>query len=197
MASRRKAALGNEVLERLRAFRTRLQDFDVNEPIHPEDFELLVAEVEVLEDRLNRQLKIRLEDGGRLDGAERIWEEFEAAEDGPGLTPQTLTSLRDHMIWYIDSMITKVNEFLIRVNKIIFKKPNKALGSILETEKEFLSEKVPKEVAEHISSYVTGKEGSLGAQKSQLRTQVGISGVPSKGGRTKKNRSSTKKTRKH
>ena len=192
MASRRKAALGNEVLERLRAFRTRLQDFDVNEPIHPEDFELLVAEVEVLEDRLNRQLKIRLEDGGRLDGAERIWEEFEAAEDGPGLTPQTLTSLRDHMIWYIDSMITKVNEFLIRVNKIIFKKPNKDLGSILETEKEFLSKKVPKELAEHISSYATGKEGSLGAQKSQLRTQVGISGVPSQGG--KKTRRS-KKTR--
>ena len=155
----------------------------------------MVIEVEILEDRLRRKLKIPVEDGWRLGEAEDISEEFDAAVEGPGLTPETLTRLRDRMIDYTEFMITKINEFLIKVNKTIFKKPNKDIGSILETEKEFLSEKVPREVAEHISSYVTGKKGSLGAQKSQLRTQVGDSGVPNRGGtKTKKNKSSKRKT---
>jgi hypothetical protein len=63
------------------------------------------------------------------------------------------------------------------------------------TEKEFLSEKVPKDTAEHVASFLTGKKGSLGAQASQLKVDIGKSGVPSKGGRkTKKNKSSKKKT---
>jgi len=196
MASRRKLELGNEVLQRLRIFRTRLEDFDVNAPVDPEDFEeTMVIEVEILEDRLLRKLKIPVEDGWRLGEAEDISEKFDAALEGPGLTPETLTQLRDDMISYTEFMITKVNEFLIKVNKFILRKPIRDVGSILRTEKEFLSEKVPKEVAQNISSYVTGHSGAIEAQKSQLRTQVGDSGVPNRGGtKTKKNKSSKRKT---
>jgi hypothetical protein len=65
---------------------------------------------------------------------------------------------------------------------------SKDMASVLATEKEFLSEKVPEDVANKIGSYLSGKPGSLGAQKSQLRTQVGISGVPSQGGRKTRRR---------
>jgi plasmid maintenance system killer protein len=72
----------------------------------------------------------------------------------------------------------------------------KDMSNVMGTEKEFLSEKVPKEIAEqHIAPFLTGKKGSLGAQASQLKVDMGKSGVPSKGGRTKKNRSSKRKTR--
>jgi hypothetical protein len=64
------------------------------------------------------------------------------------------------------------------------------------TEKDFLSEKVPKETAEHVASFLTGKKGSLGAQSSQMNVDLGKPGVSSKkGGRkTKKNKSSKRKT---
>ena len=63
------------------------------------------------------------------------------------------------------------------------------LASVLETEKEFLAEKkVPWNAANTIGSFLSGKEGSLGAQMSQLRRKEGKSGVPSQGGRKTRRR---------
>lgn len=72
----------------------------------------------------------------------------------------------------------------------------KDMSSVMGTEKDFLSEKVPKETAEHVASFLTGKKGSLGAQSSQMNVDLGKPGVSSKkGGRkTKKNKSSKRKT---
>ena len=73
--------------------------------------------------------------------------------------------------------------------------PAENMASVLNTEKDFLSKKVPSDVANKIGSYLSGETGSLGAQMSKLRVRENRSGVSNQGGRTKKNKSSTKKTR--
>jgi hypothetical protein len=65
-------------------------------------------------------------------------------------------------------------------------------------EKNLFSEKLPAVLADEVASYLTGKTGSLGAQKSKLLVQLGKSGVlgkPGKGGRHTKKKRSSKKTR--
>ena len=73
---------------------------------------------------------------------------------------------------------------------------SKHAANMMLTEKEFLSEKVPKDVADNIASFVTGKKGTLGAQLSQLAVDSGKPGVSSKNGgkKTKKNRTKRRKT---
>jgi len=121
--------------------------------------------------------------------AKEIVEEYSHSTTPVTHDQLTETNARN-IINLLDKAINRFQTFLAKVS------PAVDTTSIASTEKEFLSQKVPKEVAEHIASYVSGKEGSIGAQVSQLRVKHGKSGVPSKGGRkTKKKRVAKKKTR--
>jgi len=96
-----------------------------------------------------------------------------------------------------ENLIRMLQEFIDTLNAM---SGVKDLANVVGTEKEFLSEKVPKDSAEHIASFLTGKKGSLGAQKSQLAVDLGRAGISSRregGKKTKKNKSSKRKTRKH
>jgi flagellar biosynthesis chaperone FliJ len=113
-------------------------------------------------------------------------------ESSNSITHDQLTKRNaDKVIDVLDEIINKFQRFLTKVS------PALDTSSIVSTEKEFLSEKVPKEVAENIASYVSGKEGSIGAQVSQLRVKHGKPGVQGKKGgkKTRKTRKQKKKTR--
>ena len=121
--------------------------------------------------------------------AEEIVEEF--SNSTRPITHDQLTKRNtDKLIDILNETINKFQSFLIKVSRVM------DTASVSGVEKEFLSEKVPKVVAERIVSNLSGKEGSIGAQQSQLRVEYGKPGVQGKkGGRkTKKKRSSKKKT---
>ncbi len=79
-----------------------------------------------------------------------------------------------------DDIIT-ILEDLIRTLKTI--RSVKDISNIMATEKDFLYGKVPKDTAEDITLFLTGKKGSIGAQKSKLAVDLGKPGVSSKAGR--------------
>jgi hypothetical protein len=79
-----------------------------------------------------------------------------------------------------DDIIT-ILEDLIRTLKTI--RSVKDISNVMATEKDFLYGKVPKDNAEDITLFLTGKKGSLGAQKSKLAVDLGKPGVSSKAGR--------------
>ena len=90
----------------------------------------------------------------------------------------------------------RVIDWFLRNTKkfIVSMEPKKDLANLLETEREPLSQ-LPDDIVRNIGSYVSGEEGSLGAQMSKLRVRSNRSGVPTHGGRkTKKNRSQRRKT---
>jgi hypothetical protein len=125
--------------------------------------------------------KVLLENLRRTEGTQ-MREELE--EEGE-LTRDQLEEFRQRILRTIDTLI----------KKFPFSPEAKDLANIMGTEKEFLSEKVPKDVAENIASFVTGKKGAIGSQMSQLRTDMGKPGVPSKGGRkTKRKQQKRRKT---
>ncbi len=93
-----------------------------------------------------------------------------------------------------DDIIT-ILEDLIRTLKT--NRSAKDISNVMATERDFLSEKVPKDLAEDITLFLTGKKGSIESQMNQIRAESGKPPLPPKkeGGRkTKKNRSRRKKT---
>jgi hypothetical protein len=86
-----------------------------------------------------------------------------------------------------------IDWFLRNTKKfIVSMEPKKDLANLLETETEPLSQ-LPDDIVRNIGSYVSGEEGSLGAQMSKLRVKSNLSGVSSRNGGRKTRRS--KKTR--
>ncbi len=80
-----------------------------------------------------------------------------------------------------------------------FLSKRKDLARLVKTEKEPLS-KLPPGVSDKVASYLSGEEGSIESQMNRIRAESGKPPLPPKkrGGRkTKKNKYSKRKTRKH
>jgi hypothetical protein len=88
-------------------------------------------------------------------------------------------------------LLNDIDVYIEFLNNVLAYVPKKNLQSILFTEKELLSEKVPPGVSDKIASYLTGKEGSIPSQKHQLKEDAGHAG-----GSRKMNKKSNRKTRK-
>jgi hypothetical protein len=157
----------------------RIRDDD---PVDQDYFEITVSNFEDFNRRLHRV-------GVNVGGVEEFSDVLDVAEEEGGMTSEMRNQLRDDMVHMLTYMIKELDKVTSKKGSVV------SSQNIMLTEKEFLSEKVPKEVAENIASYLTAKKGSIGAQASQVRTSYGKAGVPNRGGRkTKKNKSSKRKT---
>lgn len=157
----------------------RIRDDD---PVDQDYFEITVDDFEDFNQRLHRV-------GVDIGGVSEFSSVLDEADEAGGMTAEMRNGLRDDMIQMIRIMIKELDKVTSKKGSVV------SSQNIMLTEKEFLSEKVPKEVAENIASYLTAKKGSIGAQASQVRTSYGKAGVPNRGGtKTKKNKSSKRKT---
>lgn len=130
-----------------------------------------------------------------------LFEDFELSYDNNYLDYLNQLAWGEVASEPISEAKTEKDVFLFYVSKILpffrdYDADSKSLASVALTEKEFMSEKLPKDVADRIASYLSGKKGAVAAQLSQIAVSEGKPGVSTKkGGRkTKKKRSSKKKT---
>jgi len=157
----------------------RIRDDD---PVDQDYFEMTIGDLENFDRRLIRV-------GVNIGGVDELSSVIDEADEAGGMTSEMRNRLRDDMVQILTVMIKKLDKVTSTKGSVV------SSQNIMLTEKEFLSEKVPKEVAENIASYLTAKKGSIGAQASQVRTSYGKAGVPNRGGtKTKKNKSSKRKT---
>ena len=83
-----------------------------------------------------------------------------------------------------------VKELIASVKNInVIREGAKAAAALKGTEKSLFASKVPEDVANKITGYLTGKKGSLDDQLSKLKGEAGRGG-----GKTKKNRTKRRKT---
>jgi hypothetical protein len=194
MKEEKKRKLAAKILLELKQDRARLSSLK-REELNNDEIESYLSGLDDIELKVYTKLNLGTGDDKsrasyNVTRSGTLMEDFDEAneteaEDGSvGLTGDEREEFRGHILRIIDHLIG-----ILQVDQA------KDARSIMGTEKEFLSEKVPKDVAENIASFVTGKKGAIGAQMSQLRTDAGITGVPSKGGRkTKRKQQKRKKT---
>ncbi len=125
-----------------------------------------------------------------VEELENINEEIENPEEEDGMSQQDVARYKRSLQDRLKALKQVFEPFLSK---------RKDLARLVKTEKEPLS-KLPPGVSDKVASYLSGEEGSIESQMNRIRAESGKPPLPPKkrGGRkTKKNKYSKRKTRKH